>query len=102
MSNNTVALGIRPDVIRIHLTTGADFDGIFRLSTPWPTGTTLTLAFGNGTTWTATIGAGSTDAVFAVDKATADTVPHGTTVKVKYVNGTTDQTWFKGTVVRHD
>lgn len=99
--STTTALGIHPAPIVVHLTTGADFDGIFRLSTPWPAGTTLSLAFGNGTTWTATIAADSTDAVFAIDKAVADLIPAKTTVKVKYVNGTTDQTWFTGKVARH-
>lgn len=93
-------LGIVPGTLRVHLTAGADFTSTIRLSSNWPGSTTLTLNFDSGETWTASIS--TTDAVFAVDKATTDTIADGTGVRLKYVNGTTDQTWEIGTVVRHD
>lgn len=95
-------LGLAPGPLRVHLVTGADFQSILRnQSGDWPVGTTVALAFDNGAaSWTATIS--GTDATFAVDKATADTIPDKTGVRLTYANGTTDQTWKIGTVVRHD
>lgn len=103
-----ITLGAEPDRLVVHVTTGADFSAtlVYKdangVATAWPTGTTLTLDFGTvATAWTATIAAGSSDAVFDVDKATADTIPANTAVSLRYVNGTTDQTWGLGKVVRH-
>lgn len=95
-----IYLGLQPETLRVNLTTGADFLCTIRLDTNWPTGTTLSLVFPNTsiTAWAATIA--TTDAVFSVDKAITDTIPDGADVQLKYVNGTTDQTWAVGTVIR--
>jgi hypothetical protein len=90
-------LGLQPETLRVNLVTGADFLCTLRLNDNWPTGTTLKLVL-PGTSWTATIT--GTDAVFSVDKATADTIADGTAVSLTYTNGTVDQTWALGTVVR--
>lgn len=97
MANDGVFLGLVPETLRVNLTTGADFLCTLRLNESWPVGTTLQLVFPT-TSWTATIT--GADAVFSVDKATADTITDGTAVTLSYVNGTTDQTWAIGTVVR--
>ena len=92
-----INLGIQPETLRVILTTGADFQCTIRLSSNWLAGTTLSLVFPT-TSWNATIT--TTDAVFNVDKAIADTIPDGATVKLLYVNGATDQIWAIGTVKR--
>ncbi|WP_028637712.1 LtfC-like domain-containing protein [Nocardioides sp. URHA0032] len=97
MANEGINLGLAPETLRVILTTGADFSCTLRLDSAWPTGTTLSLVTAS-TTWAATIA--GTDAVFAVDKAVADTVDDKTPIQLKYVNGTTDQTWAIGTVSR--
>lgn len=97
------SLGIKPETSRIVLTEGADFYCTLTLSSNWPVGTSLTIVFPDlATTWTASIS--TTNAVFSVDKAstTADAVPDGSRWQLKYINGTTDQTWMLGTVVRVD
>lgn len=100
MANNSMVLGLRPGTLRVNLTTGADFICTLRLrNQDWPVGTTLSLVFASGESWSATIS--GADATFNVDKATADTIDDRTAVSLKYVNGTTDQTFEIGTVVRH-
>lgn len=101
MANDGMQLGLDPGTLRVFLTTGADFLCTVQLDTNWPVGTTLSLVFDDGTTWNATIS--GTDAVFSVDKAIADTIAANggdVGVRLKYVNGTTDQTWAIGTVIR--
>lgn len=94
-----ITLGSEPEDLTVHLVTGADFKATLILKPAWPVGTTLTLVSG-ATTWTATIS--GTDATFDVDKAAADLLADGASIKLKYVNGTTDQTLGIGTVKRHD
>lgn len=98
MANTGINLGLQPETLRVILTTGADFLCTVRLNENWPGSTVLSLVFDDGTSWSATIS--TTDAIFSVDKAVADVVPDNTPVKLRYVNGTTDQIWAVGTVVR--
>lgn len=98
MSNQGICMGVEPETLRVILATGADFTCTLRLNEPWPAGTSLALVFDGGSSWPATIA--DTDAVFHVDKATADTMVKGTGVKLVYTNGTTDQVWAIGGVVR--
>ena len=94
-----IHLGSSPARLGVHLATGADFLCTLRSNpTPWAEGTVITLVFG-AQTWTATI-AGN-DAVFSVDKATADLIPQGTKARLVATNGTTDQVLALGRVVRY-
>jgi hypothetical protein len=94
-----INLGLMPEALRVILSDGADFLCTLQLDDDWPVGTALSLTFDSGiTAWTATIG--GTDAVFSVDKAVTDLVPDGTAAKLVYTNGSTDQVWAVGTVVR--
>ena len=92
-------LGLEPEDLTVHLTTGADFKSTVVLAGGWPTGASLKLEFEGGTIWTATIS--GTDAVFDEDKAVADLIASGTAVALKYVLDTSEQTWATGSVVRH-
>lgn len=101
-----LVLGIGPKPLLVELTNGADFDAVLNCKDSsgaeqnWPVGTVWSLLFDYlDTVWTATT-SGST-ATFAVDKATADAIPNGTKVKLRYVNGTTDRVYYKGEVVRY-
>ena len=106
MGKPALELGIDPESLIVHLTTGADFDGILRSKvagelTDWPEGTVWSLVFANGVTWTA-----ATDgplATFHEDKAAtgADAMPHALGVKLRYVNGSTDRIYYTGSVARH-
>ena len=100
MADGSIVLGAETGALRVLLTTGADFRTTLYLldGTTWPSGTTLSLVYADGTTWAATIT--GADAAWDVDKATADTIPDGTAVKLRYVNGATDDIWAIGTVVR--
>lgn len=103
MSTTSTVLGIDPEPLRVILVTGADFYctrtlTVAGVATSWPVGTTLSLVFDTGETWTASIS--TSVATFNVDKAVADLIADGTGVRFKYVNGTTDQTWEIGTVKR--
>lgn len=102
-----IELGIEPERLGLHLTTGADFTSTLTYQDEtgadanWPAGSVLTLVFnGGGTAWAATIT--GADATFAVDKATSDAITDGTAVSLVYTNGTTDDVWARGTVKRHD
>lgn len=97
MSSDALVLGLRPQTLRLQLTLGADFYVVLKLDEPWPSGTNLTLKLGS-VTWAATIV--GDEATFNVDKAQADTIPHGTEARLIYTNGTTDQTWAVGSVER--
>lgn len=99
MANTGINLGLQPETLRVILVTGADFLCTLRLSENWPGSTVLSLVFEDGAEWDATIS--TTDAVFSEDKADADLIAGQSVVKLRYVNGTTDQIWAIGTVVRH-
>lgn len=94
-----LTLGFKPVPIEVPLTIDADYLLTLRLDTNWPAGTTVSMVLG-GTAYNATIL--GTDAVFTIDKAVTNTIPHGADARIRYVNGTTDQTWGVGRVVRHD
>lgn len=94
-----IHLGIQPELLRVLLSSGADFTTTLRLNSAWPGGSALTLVVGT-LTWTATIA--GTDANFSVDKAITDTVADGTAARLVYTNGSTDQVWARGTVKRSD
>lgn len=107
MTSAVLELGLAPKALRLHLPTGSDFTAVLTCKdedgavTDWPVGTVWSLVFSDSaaSVWTATT-SGST-ATFEVDKATADTMPDGTVVKLRYVNGTTDRIYYVGKVVRH-
>jgi hypothetical protein len=99
-------LGLDPEPLIVHLTTGADFDAVLTyvvggVVTSWPALTEVSLVFedAQSTVWDATVS--TSTATFAEDKADADAMPDGTGVKLRYVNGTTDRVWFVGRVLRH-
>ena len=100
----TLEMGLVPGSLNVTLTTGADFGPVeFEYEvggvvTSWPVGTELTLVFGNGTTWTADIV--TSVATFQEESAVADLIPAGTTVEFRYTNGTTNHTYWIGTVRR--
>ena len=106
---DTVGLsaGLEPESLTVHLTTGADFIYEWELvdedgnDLNWPAGTTLSIKFDDdaGTTWNATITGNS--AKWNVESAIADSVDDLTTARIRYVNGTTDLTYFLGAVARH-
>lgn len=96
MTTSSLQLGMRPETLRVLLTTGADFLCVLRLNDDWPVGTVLTLEVGN-LIWTATIS--GADATFAVDKAVTALVSDNDTARLVYTNGTTDQVWAVGTAV---
>lgn len=95
----TMKLGQPPEPLLVRLTTGADFLCTLRLNEPWPTGTSLTLNFGGGSSWLAVVS--GAEASFNVDKAQADAVGNGETVRLVYANGETDQVFASGKVVRN-
>lgn len=93
-------LGFKPDNLRVYLTTGADFYCQLTLTSgTYAVGSTLSLKFGSGPTWTATRDS-ATSMTFSVDKVQTDAIPAGDGVRLNYVNGTLDQTWAIGEVVR--
>lgn len=104
---STLNLGMVAGDLNVYLTEGSDFIRNIRPKQPdgtlgWPTGTTLTIEFANGVTWTAEMVDGW--ARWNVDKAdtTAAKVPHLTPAQWRYVNGTTDIVYFVGKAVRKD
>lgn len=99
MATDGMFLGLVPEPLKVNLTTGADFLCTLQLDDDWPVGTVLSLVHEDGTEWDATIS--TTDATFSEDKAVADLIAQGSTVTLRYVNGTTDQIWAIGTVKRH-
>ena len=92
-------LGSKPELLRVMLSAGADFTTTLRLDSPWPAGSVVTLVVGS-LTWTATVS--GTDATFSVDKAVTDTVVDQTPARLVYTNGSSDQVWARGMVVRSD
>jgi hypothetical protein len=91
-------LGFKPDRLRLYLTPGSDFNAQLELrSGTYPVGSTLSLVFGGGSTWTATRDS-TTLMTFDVDKVQVDTITDGDSVKLNYTDGTSDQTWALGTV----
>lgn len=101
---SSIKAGLDPGPLQVILSDDADFLYIWRyrvggVITDWPAGTELTIVFGDGTEWDATIV--DEFATWDVD-ATATTIPRGTSAKIRYVNGTTKQTWRRGAVARRD
>lgn len=101
----TLELGTDPGALTVYLTTGSDFDCILRYRvggtvSDWPASTEISLVFDDSAAseWDAAVS--GSDATFSVDKATADTMPDGTVVRLRYVNGTTDRIWYVGKVSR--
>lgn len=103
MANDSLVLGADIMVLRVRVTTDADFAEVLEhqddsgVATNWPSGSTVSLVI-DGTAYNATVS--GTDAAWVVDKATADTWTHGAVAILKVVNGTTDEVWALGTVVR--
>jgi hypothetical protein len=98
-------LGFDPPNLPVVLVTGADFNATLTymvngVATNWPASTAISLWFDNSAiaSWSATVS--TSTAVFAIDKATADTVPDGTEARVLYVNGSDDLTLTIGKVER--
>lgn len=100
----TISLGVKPDVLGVSLSTGADFNTTLHNSDgDWSATASIQLRFGSDpaaliATWTATIvGA---DATFTIDKATVATVIAASdrTVQLWYVDGTDDVLWAIGSV----
>lgn len=104
-TTTVVKLGLDPEPLSVVLTTGADFDAVLTYEvdgvvTNWPASTALALVFSNpaGSVWSASVA--TSNATFAVDKATTDLISNGTPVKLRYVNGTTDRMLMVGKVSR--
>lgn len=95
-----VELGARPRKLTVNLTTGADFKTSLVSEEGWLVGDVVTLRIGNLSPWTAVI----TDktALFTVDKAVADAVVDGTHASLVVTNGSDDEVWAVGRVLRHD
>lgn len=99
MRNEGIYLGLQPETLRILLTTGSDFHCILSEKTgaAWDVGASIKLDL-DGTVWAATIS--GADATWIVDKAQADLILAGTKAKLIYTNGSVDQVWAVGEVVR--
>ena len=103
MSDRTsISLGIMPAGLTVVLTDAADFTYALRktiggVPADWDAGTVLTLVTAT-TSWAATI-VGSL-ATWNVDKAVTGAVADGVAVRLVYTNGSIDQVWASGTVVR--
>lgn len=105
MANAIVSLGLEPAGLQVILTKGGDFEAVLTyevdgVATNWPVGTSIALVFSDpsSSVWSAAVS--TTDATFAVDKATTDAMADGTPVKLRYVNGTTDRILMVGKVAR--
>lgn len=101
---SSIKAGLDPGPLVVVLSDDADFLFILRyrvggVVTDWPAGTELTFVFADnaGTEWDATIV--DEFATWDVD-ATATTIAAAIPVKLRYVNGTTKQTWRTGAVQR--
>lgn len=97
MRNEDIYLGVQPETLRVFLTAGADFYCVLRAQEPWPVGASIKLEVG-ASTWTATIS--GADATFNVDKAVWTTVDDDAIARLVYTNGSVDQVWAHGKVVR--
>ena len=100
MSNTGLYLGTQPEPLWVLLPDGGDFLCVLELDEPWPVGTTVSLVFGNGVTWAATIS--GTEATFSKTAAlsSSSVVPDGTPVRL-VVTGATVQVWAVGSVIRY-
>jgi hypothetical protein len=97
--------GLRPGNRDVDLTRGGDYifglrrllDGVI---TDWPLGTEWTILFDDNqnSEWDANVL--DEMASWNVDKAVADAMDEGTTVRWRYVNGTTDLIYWVGRVNR--
>lgn len=103
-----ITLGYVPAPVTVNLTVGADF--VQTLTTAdgsdFPAGAAVSLVFGNGTVWPATV-SGST-VTWDVPAATVSALQAGNpqgqlTVRVTYTDSTgADLVWMSGWVAWHD
>lgn len=97
----TFTLGYTPEKFKVIVAAGADFYAALTRSddTDWPASSVLTLDFGEGTLWEATL-SGAT-AQWNVDQVDVDVLiarrPRG--VKLWYVDGATRLLWAHGSLV---
>ena len=93
-------LGAKPETLRVHLTTGSDFNTTLRLrGGDWPVGSSLSLLVGSAT-WTAAIS--GADATFSEESSVTDGVQDKAPAQLVYDDGAGfEQVWASGSVVRH-
>ena len=98
MSKDGMVFGLEPGVLRVILTTGADFDQELEIQGgDWEEDEGLSIVL-PGVTWDAELSGSS--AVWHVDSEDADTIPNGSLAQLKYTKGDRKQIWEIGTVIR--
>jgi hypothetical protein len=104
----TLELGAEPLRLRVHLTSGADFDQVIvnldadSAPADWAEGDELHLDIGDTVTWDATL-AGA-EAAWHVPADDVDSVLAAAdqTAALVYTNGDAVQVWASGQVIAHD